>query len=113
MNDGPAGSRRMASSRIEIPRPCTLNWLALTFIFFSIHTAQTVEKKMDVRVDEIVARIVPALIEIRRDIHCHPELSMEETRTAALVSAYFQKLGLEVRTGIGGREVGIMHALRL
>jgi amidohydrolase len=48
-----------------------------------------------------------------RDIHCHPELSMEETRTEALVSAYFQKLGLEVRTGIGGREVGIMHALGL
>jgi metal-dependent amidase/aminoacylase/carboxypeptidase family protein len=48
-----------------------------------------------------------------RDIHCHPELSMEETRTAALVSAYFQKLGLEVKTGIGGREVGIMHALGL
>jgi amidohydrolase len=65
---------------------------------------------MDGRVDAIVTRIMPSLIEIRRDIHRHPELSMQETRTAALVADYFGKLGLEVRTGIGG--TGVMGILR-
>ena len=31
-------------------------------------------------------RIEPALIEIRRDIHAHPELGFEEVRTAGVVA---------------------------
>lgn len=42
----------------------------------------------------------PALVEIRRDIHSHPELSNEEVRTAALVAKKLTELGLEVKTGI-------------
>ncbi len=40
--------------------------------------------------DAIAARIRamhPELTAIRRDIHAHPELGMEETRTAALVAS--------------------------
>lgn len=64
----------------------------------------------DKRVAEIVTEISPSLIEIRRDLHAHPELAMAEVRTSALVAAYFQKLGLEVRTGIGG--TGVLAILR-
>ena len=42
----------------------------------------------------------PKLVETRRDIHAHPELSNEEERTAALVAARLKELGLEVRTGV-------------
>ncbi|MDH4270661.1 MAG: amidohydrolase, partial [Candidatus Aminicenantes bacterium] len=73
--------------------------LTLSVGFFSAFSSPAVDQKMDGRVDAIVARITPALVEIRRDIHCHPELSMEETRTAALVAEYFRNLGFEVRTG--------------
>ncbi len=86
-----------------------LSLISMVIIFF-IPATQAVEKKTDAMVNAIVSRITPVLIEIRRDIHCHPELSMEETRTAALVSAYLQKLGLEVRTGIGG--TGALGILR-
>jgi amidohydrolase len=72
--------------------------------------SSAVEKTTDRKVEEIVKSITPSLIEIRRDIHCHPELSMQETRTAALVADYFRKLGLEVRTGIGG--TGVLGILR-
>jgi amidohydrolase len=37
----------------------------------------------------------------RRDIHAHPELSFQEERTARLVAATLQELGLEVQTGVG------------
>ena len=42
----------------------------------------------------------------RRDIHEHPELGMQETRTAALVAAHLRGLGMEVRTGVGGTGLG-------
>ncbi|MFS0757804.1 amidohydrolase [Noviherbaspirillum sp. 1P10PC] len=46
----------------------------------------------------------------RRDIHQHPELSNQEHRTAALVAEHLQKLGLDVRTGVGG--TGVVGVLK-
>ena len=37
----------------------------------------------------------------RRDLHRHPELAFEEVRTAGIIAAALQELGLEVQTGIG------------
>jgi amidohydrolase len=42
----------------------------------------------------------PKLVETRRDIHAHPELSNEEERTAALVAERLTALGLDVKTGV-------------
>jgi amidohydrolase len=40
------------------------------------------------------------LTDIRRDLHAHPELSFQESRTSALVADYLKKLGIETHTGI-------------
>ncbi|MGQ9672347.1 MAG: M20 metallopeptidase family protein [Candidatus Aminicenantales bacterium] len=83
----------------------------LVFSFFlagRIHS--TAGDSLDRRVEAIVQRITPSLIDIRRDIHAHPELAFEEKRTAAIVAEYFQKLGLEVRTGIA--RTGVLGILR-
>src|SRR5690625_3003640 len=46
------------------------------------------------------------LAAIRQDIHAHPELGFEETRTARLVADKLQEWGVdEVHTGIGGTGV--------
>jgi amidohydrolase len=58
------------------------------------------------RIDAIETR----MIGWRRDIHQHPELSNQEHRTAALVAEHLRKLGLEVRTGVGG--TGVVGLLR-
>ncbi len=50
------------------------------------------------------------LIEIRRDLHRHPEVSGQEVRTAAVVADRLSKLGFEVRTGVGGH--GVVGVLR-
>jgi amidohydrolase len=42
------------------------------------------------------------LVRLRRDIHAHPELSFQETRTAALVAETLQEIGgIRVRSGVG------------
>lgn len=40
-------------------------------------------------------------LETRRDVHRHPELQYEETRTAALVAERLRGLGYEPETGVG------------
>ncbi|HEX7336692.1 MAG TPA: amidohydrolase [Gemmatimonadales bacterium] len=55
-------------------------------------------------------RILPKLIELRHDLHRHPELSNRETRTAALVARELRRLGLEVRTGVA--KTGVVGILR-
>ena len=49
---------------------------------------------------DIVAAIEPGLIEIRRDIHAHPELAFEEVRTAGVVARELTRLGIKHQTGV-------------
>jgi amidohydrolase len=44
--------------------------------------------------------LLPWLIEIRRDLHRHPELGLEEHRTAGRVQALLDELGIRHRDGI-------------
>lgn len=59
---------------------------------------------------EKAEQIQEELIRIRRDIHAHPETGFQETRTAALVSAYLKDLGIEVRENVG--RTGVVGTLR-
>ena len=52
------------------------------------------------RLDQEIAKVIPAVTELRHQIHQNPELSNREEKTAALVADYLRKLGLEVRTGV-------------
>lgn len=45
------------------------------------------------------------MIDIRRHLHQHPELSFEEVETPQFIANYHEKLGHEVRTNVGGRGV--------
>ncbi|MBK8037307.1 MAG: amidohydrolase [Verrucomicrobiaceae bacterium] len=48
-----------------------------------------------------IESLFPKLVEIRRDLHSHPELSNEEARTSKSVEAHLRSLGLtDIRTGV-------------
>jgi len=49
----------------------------------------------------LTERIEAHLIEIRRDIHAHPELGFEEVRTAGVVARELTRMGIPHQTGIG------------
>ena len=50
------------------------------------------------------------LTAIRRDIHAHPELGLQEYRTADLVASKLEEWGIEVHRGVG--KTGVVGVLR-
>jgi len=60
--------------------------------------------------DQRIQAVMPKVIEWRRDIHQHPELSNREVRTSKLVADHLKSLGLEVKTGVA--KTGVVGILR-
>ena len=96
----PPPTRRMPSNRLAI--------LIATLALPGLAGAQgsRLYAELDRRVEAVNAQVVAW----RRDIHANPELGMQEVRTAALVAEHLRKLGIEVRTGVGG--TGVVGILR-
>ena len=57
-----------------------------------------------------VADLLPDLEALYKDIHSHPELSLQETRTAAIAAGRLRTAGYEVASGIG--KTGVVGVLR-
>src|SRR6201999_4303683 len=59
-----------------------------------------------------IAALLPEMTEWRRDLHAHPELSMQEVRTSALVKDKLRAFGVdEIITGMATHGVvGVIKA---
>ena len=55
-------------------------------------------------------QITPEIEGLYKDVHSHPELSMQETRTAGLAADRLRSAGFEVTTGVG--KTGVVGILR-
>jgi metal-dependent amidase/aminoacylase/carboxypeptidase family protein len=65
-------------------------------------------------IKSLAERIGPEIINIRRDLHKHPELSFQELRTSALIGQILTDWGVEyttgwAKTGIVGQITGGSH----
>jgi amidohydrolase len=58
----------------------------------------------------LVRPLIEELTAIRRDIHAHPEMGMEEVRTSALVAEKLREWGVEVTEGVG--KLGVVGTIR-
>ena len=77
--------------RAPLPR---LARLALALGLFT--SAGRAQDALTSEIERRAAALAGTVAGWRHDIHQHPELSNQETRTAALVAAHLRKLGLEV-----------------
>jgi hippurate hydrolase len=59
---------------------------------------------------EAITAKVGEFIQLRRDIHRHPELAFEEHRTSELVAAKLEAWGYQVHRGLGG--TGVVGTLK-
>jgi amidohydrolase len=48
-----------------------------------------------------IRELLPSLIDLRHDLHAHPEIGFDLPRTAGLVASRLRGMGLEPREGIG------------
>ena len=62
-------------------------------------------------INELLPALTPRMAAFRRDIHAHPELAFDETRTSEKVASYLDGLGLEVHRGIA--RTGVVARLAL
>lgn len=89
--------RKQPSSRILFP----------IFLMF-VATLQAQPPKPS-PIDQKAAAILPKVIEWRRYLHQHPELSNREYQTAQYVADHLKKLGIEVQTMAKTGVVGILR----
>ena len=62
------------------------------------------------RIKDLATTLAPRLIEIRRHIHSHPELSGQEYQTAAFVAGVLSSSGIAVQEGVG--KTGVIGELQ-
>lgn len=67
---------------------------SLLSLVVSIAACSAFSAHADINIDEQVKSVENKVIEWRRDIHQHPELSNRETRTAAIVAKHLKSLGM-------------------
>jgi amidohydrolase len=60
--------------------------------------------------DAAAAKVLPEVVNWRRDLHAHPELAFHETRTAEMVAAELRRMGYEVTRGVA--ETGVIGLLK-
>ncbi len=65
---------------------------------------------LDTSIRDAIAAAHPELTAIRRDIHAHPELGMDEHRTAALVAETLRGWGVPVTENVG--KLGVVGTIR-
>lgn len=62
------------------------------------------------RIKDLAESLAPRLIEIRRHIHSHPELSGQEYQTAAYIAGVLSSCGIHVQEAVG--KTGVMGDLK-
>ena len=67
------------------------------------------QSKLRPSIDQQAAAIENKVIDWRRDIHQHPELGNEETRTAKKVADHLRALGIEVQEGDDPADISIIR----
>jgi amidohydrolase len=72
--------------------------------------AAAVEPAVKEKINRQLSDRKSSLIDLRRDLHRHPEPSGQEERTARVVADRLRAIGLEVREGVGG--FGVIGILR-
>lgn len=79
-------------------------------LFAAVSVSAGQNAKIKTQIDKKAADLESKVIEWRRDIHQHPELSNREFRTSAKVAEHLKSLGIEVQTEIA--HTGVVGILK-
>ena len=83
--------------------------ISLIFVFLlSVNSTFAVD--MSGEINAATEKLMPQVVEWRRQLHQYPELSNREFKTAKYVEDHLRKLGLEVKTGVA--KTGVIGILK-
>jgi len=85
-------------------------FLYLALSSAALTSVAQVSSKLQTKVDQQAKAMDPKIIEWRRYLHQHPELSNREVKTAAYVAEHLKALGIEVQTGVA--HTGVVGLLK-
>ena len=88
---------------------CWINYPRLALIKLTNMTTEQI-KAFTEKLNSALDAMLPEMETVYKDIHSHPELSMQEKRTAQIAADYLEKYGWEVTAGIGG--TGVVGVLK-
>jgi metal-dependent amidase/aminoacylase/carboxypeptidase family protein len=88
----------------------TVSIIAGLSLALAAPAARAQNAALNARIAKLAAAEQAKVVAWRRDLHEHPELGNEETRTAALIAAQLKSLGLEVKTGVA--RTGVVGILK-
>ena len=88
----------------------TSAYSAVVLLGLAALPARAQNAALNARIAQLATQEESKVIAWRRDLHEHPELGNEETRTAGIIAAHLKKLGLEVQTGVA--RTGVVGILR-
>ncbi len=91
-------------------QPLILAMKKLILPLLLLSSTAIAQSKLRPSIDQKAAAIETKVIDWRRDIHQHPELGNEETRTAKKVADHLRSLGIEVQEGVA--TTGVVGILR-
>lgn len=60
---------------------------------------------MQANLFESLKKYYSEMVEIRRYLHQHPEVSFKEYKTAEYIANYYKRLGIEIQTNVGGNGI--------
>lgn len=59
--------------------------------------------------EKLIRDELPSLVELRHDLHAHPELMYQERRTSQVVLRELEAIGLEIKSGLAGGTGVLAH----
>ncbi len=102
-------------ARLYLLRPICFSYMKHSLVLVSFAAmlslpAAAQNTALNTRIAKLAATQEAKVIACRRDLHEHPELGNQETRTAGIVAEQLKKLGLEVQTGVA--RTGVVGILK-
>lgn len=89
------------------------HWIAGLLLCSQAFSVQAQPARYHAQLDAAAAKVLPAVVNWRRDLHAHPELAFGEHRTADLVARELAGMGYEVRRGMAETAViGLLNTGR-
>lgn len=100
---------KSSANKAIFSRTLIASALALSFMAAGLSSAQAATSAMP-DAAKLAAGVEQKVIDWRRDLHQHPELSNREFRTSKIIEKHLKSLGLEVQTGVA--HTGVVAILK-